>query len=105
MMKATQTLNSISRFFFDDTAKLYRQSKALNAVLEKLKEKEISLKKKLENEKNEDNLKLIKLKLAVIYAKRKKGINAIRQLNHSVSDTVIDDKPSIISHMHAPLQI
>ena len=104
-MTAAQTLNNISRFLFDDKAKQYKQSKSLYAVLEKLKKKEIILKEKLKNEKNEGNLRLIKLKLAVIYAKRKKGINAIKQLKTSLTDKVITKKPSVIRHMNAPLQL
>lgn len=104
-MKAAQTLNNISRFLFDDKAKQYKQSKSLNVVLKKLKDKQVILEKKLKNEKNADNLKLIKLKLAVISAQHKKGIKAVMQLNDLVNDRLIANKTSVIKHMNAPVQL
>ena len=84
-MKAPEILNVINRFLSDDKAKQYKQSKNINDVLKKLEKKEITLKNKLENEKIENNRKLIEKKLAIIDAQRQKGIDAITTLKSEVS--------------------
>ncbi len=84
-MKAPEILNIINRFLSNDKAKQYKQSKNINDVLKQLEKKAIILRKKLENENNENNLKLIEKKLAVIYAQRQKGIDAITMLKSEVS--------------------
>ena len=84
-MKAPEILNIINRFLSNDKAKQYKQSKNINDVLKQLEKKAIILRKKLENENNENNLKLIDKKLAIIYAQRQKGIDAITMLKSEVS--------------------
>lgn len=79
-MKAPKLLKIVKRFLAADKEKQYEHTKCFKDILKKLKKKEIALKEKLENEKNEKKRNQFKKELAIIYVQRKKGINAIKQL-------------------------
>lgn len=53
----------------------------IDTLLSKLKEKEISLEKKLANEKDPDKRKRIKIDLKVVTAQRKKGKKRRKELD------------------------
>ncbi len=78
-MKAPKLLKIVTRFLSADEDKQQKHVECFKDVLKKLKKKERLLKKKLENEKNNVIRKSLKKELAVIYAQRKKGINAVKQ--------------------------
>lgn len=79
-MKTPKLLKVVSRFLSADKDKQYEHTKCFKDVLKKLKKKERTLKKELENEKNEKDRKQIKRDLAIIYVQRKKGIEALKKL-------------------------
>jgi len=78
-MKAPKLLKMVNRYLSADKDKQYKNVECFKDVLKKLKKKERILKKKLENEKDQAICKQLKKELAIIYAQRKKGINAVKQ--------------------------
>lgn len=84
-MKAPKLLKIVKRYLSADENKQYKHIKCFTDVLKKLKKKERALKKKLEHEHNDKNRKQIKKDLAIIYAQRKKGVHAMRDIKKSKS--------------------
>jgi len=78
-MKAPKLLKMVSRFLSADEDKQQKNVECFKDVLKKLKKKERALKKRLENEKVQATRKQLKKELAIIYAQRKKGIDAVKQ--------------------------
>ena len=79
-MKAPKLLKIVKRFLSADQEKQYEHIKCFTDVLKKLKKKENVLKNKLKNENNEKNRKRIRKELAIVHAKLRKGIEAIKKL-------------------------
>ncbi len=78
-MKAPKLLKIVNRYLSADKNKQHKHVKCFKDVLKKLKKKERILKKKLEHEKDQAICKQLKKELAIIYAQRKKGIDAVKQ--------------------------
>lgn len=79
-MNAPKMLKIVKRFLSANEKKQYEHTKCFRDVLKRLKKKEISLKKKLEDEKSDKERKQIKKELAIIYVQRRKGIEAMKKL-------------------------
>ncbi len=79
-MKTPKLLKAVKRFLSADKEKQYEEIQCFTDILKKLKKKQEALKKNLASEKNEKERKKIKKKLAIIYAQRKKGITALKEV-------------------------
>ncbi|MCP3852190.1 MAG: hypothetical protein GY694_18420 [Gammaproteobacteria bacterium] len=79
-MKTPKLLKAVKRFLSADKKNQYEKIQCFTDILKKLKKKQEALKKNLASEKNENKRKKIKKKLAIIYAQRKKGITALKEV-------------------------
>lgn len=82
-MKAPKLLKIVERYLSAGKSKQHKHVECFTDILKKLKKKERILKKKFENEKNDKNRQKIKKELAIIYAQRRKGVNALKAAKKS----------------------
>ena len=80
-MKTGKLLTAIKDFFDESGKKQRNQRKYLKEVMVKLKRKAKALRKKLDNEKNVKDSKIIRKEYDVICAQRKKGLKLLKRLN------------------------
>ena len=80
-MKTGELLTAITDIFDESGKKQRKQKKYLKEVLVGLKRKAKALRKRLANEKNEKDSKIIRKELCVICAQRKKGLKLLKRLN------------------------
>ena len=76
----------IKAFFDSDLRDVQRQADSLRAVLDKLKQKESSLKSKLQTEHDVDVRAKLEKKLKLVHSQRKKGVLLLKSLTSGESD-------------------
>lgn len=92
-MKAKKLLKRLSKFLDADEKTQYQKIKSTKKVLKALKRKEASLKEQLQQtHENEAEAEAIQVKLDVIYAQRKKGVERVKQLRESKRPSESDSK-------------
>ena len=79
-MKQKKLLDKLLEFFDASGQKKKKQKSDIKLILKKLKKKERKLKEKLASEKNDNKRKRLKQEIDVVYAQRKKGIKAIKEI-------------------------
>jgi len=79
-MKTPKLLKIVKRFLSADKTEQYKKIKCFKEILKKLKKKEIILKNKLEQEQDNNKQGQLEKNLAIIYAQRCKGVDAIKEL-------------------------
>ena len=76
-------IKKIGDFLDADKDKQQKQIKSIQEILKNLKKKQDSLEKKSKTEKDDKKRKRIRKDLDIIFAQRKKGINALKKLKKS----------------------
>ncbi len=79
-MKTPKLLKIVQRFLSADQAEQYKKTKCFKEILDKLKKKERTLKHKLAQEQDPEKRQQLNKKLAIVYAQRCKGVDALRAL-------------------------
>lgn len=79
-MKTPKMIKQVGDFLDADKDKQQKQIKSIKEILRSLKKKQDSLKKKSKSEKDDKKRKHIRKNLDIIFAQRKKGINALKKL-------------------------
>lgn len=79
-MKMTKMLEKLSRFLQADAQAQLKEIKSIRKLLKELKQKERELKEKLEKKRDQDETNELKMKLDVIFAQRKKGVERVKLL-------------------------
>ncbi len=80
-MPIDEVLKRLSNYLDKGERKKKVHCEQIDTLLDKLKEKESSLEKKLSNEKDPDKRKRLKIELKVVTAQRKKGRKRRKELN------------------------
>ena len=80
-MKTHKLLKLSQEVISDKKSKNYKQKKCLKDLQIKLKKKGKKLKERIENESDVKDKKAIEKQLKIIYAQRKKIINALKDLS------------------------
>lgn len=79
-MKTPKMIKRVGDFLDAGKDKQQKQIKSIKEILRNLKKKQDSLKKKSKTEKDDKKRKRILKELDIIFAQRKKGINALKKL-------------------------
>lgn len=85
-MKAKKLMERLGRFLDADTSTQQNEIKSIRKVLKELKEKERSLREKLEKNPRREDADELQIKLDVIYAQRKKGLERVQVLKSSIKE-------------------
>lgn len=85
-MKAKKLMERLGRFLDADTSTQQDEVKSIRKVLKELKEKERSLREKLEKNPRREDADELQIKLDVIYAQRKKGLERVQVLKSSIKE-------------------
>lgn len=85
-MKAKKLMERLGRFLDADTSTQQDEVKSIRKVLKELKEKERSLREKLEKNPKREDADELQIKLDVIYAQRKKGLERVKVLKSSIKE-------------------
>jgi len=80
-MKTSNILKSLREVLDLESGKKKKKKAALKKILAKLKKKEAKFKRKIEDADNDEEKKAFEAKLKVSHAHRKKGVEALRNLN------------------------
>lgn len=83
-MKVKKLLERVKQFLDADRHTQLEKIRSIRKVLKELKQKERKLKDLLEKESDEDVCEAIQLRLDVIYAQRKKGIDRVLELKETL---------------------
>lgn len=83
-MKAKKLLERVKQFLDADRHTQRNKIKSIRKVLKELKEKERNIREKLENEKDSIAKEALQLRLEVIYAQRKKGVDRVQELKEGL---------------------
>lgn len=83
-MKANKLLERLTRFLDADSKTQLEEIKAIRKVLKELKEKERKLREKLEKNPKRDDVDELQIKLDVIYAQRRKGVDRVKALKEKL---------------------
>jgi hypothetical protein len=79
-MKASKLMERLTRFLDADSKTQLEEIKAIRKVLKELKEKERKLREKLDKNPKRDDADELQIKLDVIYAQRRKGVDRVKLL-------------------------
>ena len=82
-MSSNDILKKLSDYFNMGKKKRKKNASELKALLKVLKHKENKLISKCNKKLSENEHKMIKREIAVIHAKRKKGLKALKKLIHT----------------------
>lgn len=85
-MKAKKLMERLGRFLDADTSTQQDEVKSIRKVLKELKEKERSLREKLEKNPKREDADELQIKLDVIYAQRKKGLERVKALRCAIKE-------------------
>lgn len=83
-MKVKKLLEHVKQFLDADRQTQLEKIRSIKKVLKELKEKERKLKDLLDKESDEDVCEALQLRLDVIYAQRKKGIDRVQELKETL---------------------
>ncbi|MBE0506423.1 MAG: hypothetical protein IBX50_06835 [Marinospirillum sp.] len=86
-MKMKKLMERLTRFLDADTSTQQNEIKSIRKVLKELKDKERSLREKLEKNPRREDADELQIKLDVIYAQRKKGLERVQVLKSSIKET------------------
>jgi len=87
-MGSKKLLKRLADFFDMDARAREQRKEELNELLTRLKQKEVSLKEELEQEKEETALKKLAQKIDVVHTQRKKGVKMLLELRNDVDGKV-----------------
>lgn len=79
-MKLKKILRRLKSYLDGDEEKLQLSEEGLNAVLEKLRSREIELLRAIEGESDTEGLLLLKQELAVLSSQKKKGVILLKRM-------------------------
>jgi flagellar biosynthesis GTPase FlhF len=79
-MKIPKMLKQVDEFLDAGKKKKHDQKDAIKEVLKSLKHKHNACKDKMKTEKDENKRKRMEKELDIIWAQRKKGLNALKKL-------------------------
>lgn len=79
-MKLKKLLEKVEKFLSADRDTQAVERKSVRELLKKLKDKERSLRKQLDDSRDSEELDSLKTRLEVVHAQRKKGVERIRAL-------------------------
>lgn len=87
-MKLKKLMERVSDFLDADTKTQMEEIKSIRKVLKELKSKERDLKEKLKkaSSKKEDERDELQIKLDVIYAQRKKGLERVKEIKSQLKE-------------------
>ncbi|TVQ67356.1 MAG: hypothetical protein EA373_12580 [Oceanospirillales bacterium] len=85
-MKANKLLERVKQFLDADRNTQLDKIRSIRKVLKELKEKERNLRDKLEDEKDSEARESLQLRLDVIYAQRKKGVDRVQELKEALKE-------------------
>lgn len=83
-MKASKLLERVRQFLDADRHSQLGKIKSIRKVLKELKQKERDLREELDQEKDPVAIENLQLKLDVIYAQRKKGVDRVQELKEGL---------------------
>lgn len=83
-MKAKKLLERVKQFLDSDRQTQLDKIKSIRKVLKELKQKERDLREDLDKEKDPSAIENLQLKLDVIYAQRKKGLDRVQELKEGL---------------------
>ncbi|WP_206057499.1 hypothetical protein [Nitrincola schmidtii] len=83
-MKAKKLLERVKQFLDADRHTQLDKIRSIRKVLKELKEKERMLREQLEHEKDSETKESLQLRLDVIYAQRKKGVDRVQELKEGL---------------------
>lgn len=86
-MKLKKLMERLTRFLDADSSTQKEEIKSIRKVLKELKQKERSLAEKLEKKPKRDDADELQIKLDVIYAQRKKGLERVKALKSAMKDS------------------
>ncbi|MCU7836027.1 MAG: hypothetical protein KZQ83_12365 [gamma proteobacterium symbiont of Taylorina sp.] len=81
-MSSKNLLSQLGDFFDMDKKKRRKNAKELKILLKELKQKENKLISKCNEKPGKSEYKMVKREIAIIHAKRKKGLKALKKLIH-----------------------
>lgn len=84
--KLIRRLNKVKAFLDSSYTEKKEQQNSIKKVLKKLKQKQKSLEKELDNEKSKRRRAELQDEIAIIKERRKKGIQALQDLNGNASE-------------------
>ncbi|MGI0117097.1 hypothetical protein [Zooshikella sp. RANM57] len=84
--KLIRRLNKVKAFLDSSYAEQKEQANSIKKVLKKLKQKQKSLEKELDDEKSKSRRAELQDEIAIIKERRKKGIQALQDLNGKPSE-------------------
>jgi len=82
-MGSKNLLNQLSDFFDMGKKKRKKKTKELKVLLKELKQKEKELIEKCNRKLSKNDHKMVKREIAILHAKRKKGLRVLKDLIHS----------------------
>ncbi len=85
-MKASKLMERVKQYLDSDKQTQIDKIKSIRKVLKELKQKERSLTEKLEMEQDASTKASLQLKLDVIYAQRKKGVDRVQELKEQLKE-------------------
>ena len=80
-MKLNKMIRELQEFLDEDSRKSKKHREDMKKLLHKIKAKEKSLAVKALTEFDEDKLEQLRKEIDMVHAQRKKGINALKELN------------------------
>lgn len=84
-MKIKKLLEKLGNFLNADTTAQLNEIKSIRKVLKELKQKERELQEKLEKRPDCDECEELRMKLDVIYAQRRKGLDRVKALKEGIN--------------------
>lgn len=111
-MKAKKLLERVKQFLDADRHTQLEKIRSIRKVLKELKEKERKLREQLEHEKDKETKESLLLRLDVIYAQRKKGVDRVQELKEGLKakeelqpeKDVAETEPQPDSHSETPVK-
>ena len=85
-MKLKKLLEKVEKFLSADRDTQAVERKSVRELLKKLKDKERSLRKQLDDSRDSEERDSLKTRLEVVHAQRKKGVERIRALRKKKKD-------------------
>lgn len=85
-MTAKKLLERVKAFLDADRKTQLEKIRSIRKVLKELKQKERKLKAVRDQEKDQDVKEALQLRLDVIYAQRKKGVDRVKELKASLKE-------------------
>lgn len=79
-MDMKKLLKKLESYLDKDLKRLTKKKEGISKVLKKLKQKENKLKKMIADEKDDEEIKRLKLSMKIVHTQRKKGIKMLSAL-------------------------